>query len=111
MARNVYSKQLLEATILGAGNATYTVPLGFTAVVRDIDVTVDDVGPLGAAILLVLYPLGATIFEWHITPYTTRPCKWSGRLVLDVPQLLTFSQNGGASEVDCVISGYELALP
>lgn len=107
MSRPVYSKRLFVEEGLNT-NLGYTVPAGYVAVLRDVDVfcnlystsTEFYVAGVGGAIL------------WYVTVGAlTDPSfyQWRGRQVFNAGDIITFA--GSSNGVDMTASGYLLSTP
>ena len=101
----VYSTRLLVVHNL-VEVATYTVPDGFIAVVRDIDGYAS--AGLIQTVVTVYGNLSQVIDWWVIDTDTTVVHQWRGRQVLYAGEQLQVLTTGPA---DITISGYELVAP
>ena len=101
----VYSTRLLVCHNL-VEVATYTVPDGFIAVVRDID-SYASAGLLEIAVT-VFGNLSQIIDWWVIDTGTSIIHQWRGRQVLYAGEQLQVLTTG---PTDITISGYELVAP
>lgn len=105
----VYSVRFYAAVGLAPGSYTvYTVPPGYTAIVRDID-CYSSAGVSNAEIYFE-GNLGQTFFHAEVVATTQDSPQWRGRQVFEAGDTISVNV-GGASNWDVTISGYLLALP
>jgi hypothetical protein len=105
MARPAYSVRFLSAAGL-MGPLTVVVPVGFRAVVRDLD-GYSDTGPLETAQLFLRGPAGEAIALLDWQPNTQKSLQWQGRQVYNAGETISLLQLGLAP-VDATLSGYLL---
>jgi hypothetical protein len=104
---DVYSTRLLQEHELGA-LTTYTVPDGFIAIVRDIDVFFTT---LAAGAVQVENPAGG-IFAYFAAPVGNSICiPWRGRQVLEPGDEIGVVASMDFGTADLMMSGYLLAAP
>lgn len=105
MARAVYSTRFLEEVGLD-GLASYTVPAGFTAVLRDLDAY--NASGIAVGRIFLLGHLGQTIWFAVSAEEQDTYQSWRGRQVLLEGEKFTVN-----TEVhwDVTVSGYLLTLP
>lgn len=111
MASPVFSQRFFQARNL-SGGSNYTVPDGFRAVVRDIDVF--DGSVTGDNVFQAISDaLGQTFAFWR-SPLTGGSLNagswfgWRGRQVFFPDDTITFFADSG---LDVTVSGYLLTLP
>lgn len=111
MPARVYSV-LFQQLVDTSGGTTYTVPGGFTAVLRDVDVF--DGSATGDNVFQLFGQAGQTIDFWRSPVPTLGPAnagnthQWRGRQVVNEGDHFTAYADSG---LDVTISGYLLALP
>jgi len=100
----LYSK-LLHAVTGFTGTSTFSVPAGFTVVVRDIDVVVG----IAAGITVVAYDGAGNTFwgvDTGVTTSTKTTFSWRGRQVIPGPDYFSITCDGAC---DFRSSGYLLS--
>jgi hypothetical protein len=106
VSSRVYSTRLIEQAGL-TGNVGFTVPEGFTCVLRDVDCYVANydtetgfyfAGAVGNILWRVVFPDSAESSQ-----------QWRGRQVFNPGDIITFAAQ--ANPVDFAASGYLLELP
>lgn len=103
----VYSKRLAQALGFPNGSSiVYTVPAGYTAVVRDIDCYTS--AGVSNADLFFEGAIGNTFFRAEVVALTQDSPQWRGRQILFAGETLTVNNTSSVSW-DFAISGYELA--
>lgn len=103
---SVYSTQFFLGAMPANGTVIYTVPTGYTVVVRDIELYNGSAGPGGCSVQIrVSGALEAVIFLAPDMGANTW-AQWQGRAVLNVGQEL--ASGAGASGFLGVVSGYLL---
>lgn len=112
MAPPVYSTQLLAQSFVGSGSASYAVPSGFRAIVRDIDVSVPANLTQGA-LLLISVGFGPAFFDQEFPSGWNGHLPWRGRQVINTGDTIELALDLGTNpdRVDVVISGYLLSTP
>lgn len=103
---SVYSTPFIYVTGLD-GATTYTVPDGYTAIVRDCDVFMGS--QVLGAVLQLLGAAGQCFFYVSSDPLTPVWVPWRGRHVLSAGDTFTASVTTGNADVS--VSGYLLSLP
>jgi hypothetical protein len=107
MASTVYSNRLFQALALMA-SASFTVPAGFKAVLRDVDVFV--YGSTTGQAFSIVGPIGQIIWNLNIGgPSNGSWHQWSGRQVFGPGEQVFFEAT--APGTDVTASGYLLQLP
>lgn len=98
-----YSRRLFAWITTGAGiNIRYTVPVGVTTIIRDIEVTNFNVANETGGLAIT----GLVVVTWFVNLATSQHFQWQGRVVLNSgDQLEVHSTN---ATVGWVVSGYEL---
>lgn len=106
MARAVYSTQFLAASTNDSQSFDYTVPDGYVAVVRDLQVRLDEQS--SGACYVYITPSDATILQVTSGSEGGAQKQWSGGVVLNAGDVLValFSTSAFAS---VVASGYLLS--
>jgi hypothetical protein len=105
LAQPVYSTRFIARQGLN-GTATYVVPAGFRAVVRDVDAYCDNSGAGGT--LFLHGSAGQTIWHLSLAAFATTDGMWRGRQVVE--QLESFDVTTD-TRTDVTVSGYLLSLP
>lgn len=109
MARPVYSTRFIQAHGL-TSTASYTVPAGFIAVVRDVDTWIST--PIGLNALFLHGALGQAIWQTSATIGESQYGSWRGRQVFEPGELVEVEADVGALDAyDVTVSGYLLTLP
>lgn len=104
-----YSTRFAAVTLSAAAPALYTVPEGYTAVIRDMELTNQTGAPVSFAVdVTVPGPLTATMYYNGAFPAASW-VQWTGRVVLNAGDILGAS--AGAYPVGLVVSGYLLSSP
>lgn len=98
----VYSKRLIQAQALN-GSASFTVPAGYTCVVRDLDAFVAS-GGSGAGLFLIGAG-GQTMAAYNSIGSAFAVFAWRGRQVLEAGETVTVTTTGPC---DVTVSGYLL---
>ena len=107
MARPVYSKRFMQWLGVNAPQ-TYVVPSGFTAVIRDFDIYVDNSSLISSVNVYLLGGLGQ-ILDWFTTDAdTTVVHQWRGRQVIYEGETMYVEMDGVSSGAVC---GYLLTNP
>lgn len=104
-----YSTRLVAAVLDAALDDAYTVPAGFVAVIRDMELT--NQGGTATAIAIDLEvpgPLTATIYFNADVPAGSW-LQWQGRVVMNAGDVLSISAS--AYPIGAVVSGYLLSAP
>jgi hypothetical protein len=115
VARSVYSTLFLREAGL-TGHAVYIVPVGFRAVVRDMDFYGNNTDP-ESAIYVIDDVTSGTFFQHQISVSELGApswFQWQGRQVfnpLDSFHVGVGTSGVGTSAYDIHVSGYLLALP
>lgn len=100
----VYSTQFMAGLTPAGGVLTYTVPAGYAAVLRSIDLGIN--GAVGAAPGVAVSGISAF---WFPSLNVANPfAQWRGRQVLKAGQTLGI---GAATSFFVLASGYLLSLP
>lgn len=108
MPRAVYSSRFIQQHGL-TSSASFAVPAGFIAVVRDLDAFIGS--PVGTNDLFMHGALGQAIFWDSAEIGTSKYMSWRGRQVLEPGELLAVEVSVGAFDAfDVTVSGYLLAL-
>jgi hypothetical protein len=106
---DVYSQRLFEVHgLAGGATLTFTVPSGYTAIVRDIDLYSSPT--LSNAEIYISGSSGQTFFYASVAATTKDSPQWRGRQVLYAGETMTI-YNGASESWDVTISGYLLANP
>lgn len=108
MPAPVYSSRFIQQVGLDS-SASFAVPSGFIAVVRDLDAYCN--ATIGFANLFMEGAIGQTI-AWHSWEVTTQDqFQWRGRQVLEPGETLTVVADTGVGVgIDVTVSGYLLTL-
>ena len=107
MATAVYSTKFISMAGLEA-NASYVVPAGFVAIVRDIACLV--LGPSDESVCQVGAEAGVPIMLWLFGAGQSYPYyQWQGRQVVDEGQTIAAATAGGTS-CSIRVSGYLLSM-
>lgn len=107
MAAAVYSTRFLAGQISSTSTLTYTVPDGYRAILRDLDVT----GPVGEQVVLVNVTADAAIFFSAIqSSGTVGWLSWRGRQVCEPgDEIQLYAEQ--TTSASATLSGYLLTLP
>lgn len=89
-------------------NATYTVPVGFRAIVRDLDATLPN-PTVSTPVDLVNATTGVVVFFGNLSSGIPT-LEWRGRQVWNEGEGIEVSA-GGSVDVGITVSGYLLTLP
>jgi hypothetical protein len=109
MATPVYSTRFLEAHGL-TGTLSYTVPSGFTAIVRDVDSFIGT--PVGVNALFLHGALGQAIWWTQATIGQSQYASWRGRQVFQEGESIEVEADVGTFDAyDVTVSGYLLSNP
>lgn len=103
---SVYSVSFIQQQGL-LGTATYTVPAGFRAVVRDIDAYSG--ASLSSRTLNAIGAAGQTFWQHQWQPTDQDSQSFRGRVVIDQGDTLEISVSGDTCDVTAC--GYLLTLP
>lgn len=105
MASNVYSTRFIGVSLGTGTTATYTVPTGYVAVIRDISATATTTGSTNAEVFV-----NGAFTIWNSGPITNgSTLVWSGRQVLNAGDVLSVHAVGATTQF--MVSGYLLTLP
>lgn len=107
MSRPVYSTDFLDlhASELGIG---YTVPDGYKAIVRDIDVFFTALAVIN---LNIIGPSGGTFAYFSYIPTEAAFQSWRGRQVFNAGDTFGVTGTVDAGSFDIRVSGYLLTAP
>lgn len=109
MAQAVYSSRFIQQHGLTT-SASFAVPSGFVAVVRDLDAFIGT--PTGVNDLFMHGALGQAIFWDSAQIGISKYMSWRGRQVFEPGELISVEVNVGALDAfDVTVSGYLLTLP
>jgi hypothetical protein len=109
MARPVYSTRFIQQHGL-SGSASFAVPSGYVAVVRDVDTFIGT--PVGANTLYFHGALGQAIWFTEGTIGQSQYASWRGRQVFEPGETFDVQADVGVLDAyDVTVSGYLLALP
>lgn len=109
MATPVYSTRFIQQHGL-SGHASFMVPSGFVAVVRDVDSYIGT--PAGFNSLYFHGAIGQTIWWTEATIGQSQYASWRGRQVFEPGELIDVEADvGGLDAYDVTVSGYLLSLP
>lgn len=107
MPSPVYSTQFIARAGLNV-NVGYTVPAGYRAVLRDVDVACAT-GSGDTRIFFLENPQGGLVWVAIANPESYVSFQWRGRQVYNPGEIITFNPAEGAWDV--MGSGYLLTLP
>lgn len=105
MARQIYSTRFI--VLHGGSDASYTVPEGFVAVVRDVDTYSSSL--IGFSQVFLQGSAGQAMWEWSSGVGQASYGSWRGRQVIF--GLETFSIHVEGVACDATVSGYLLTAP
>lgn len=109
MARSVYSTRFIQQHGL-SGTASYVVPAGFTAVVRDVDSFIG--APVGLNALFLHGAIGQAIWWTQATIGESQYASWRGRQVYLEGETIEVEADVGTFDAyDVTVSGYLLTNP
>jgi hypothetical protein len=109
VARPVYSASFVAQTVTNVAPATFEVPMGYVAVVRDISGVCESPSP-GFGVRL-LFTSGAVQFATiFIPPGVYSTFHWEGRVVRPGPEDITVTMDQELADADVFVSGYLLTV-
>ncbi len=103
----VYSSQLLEIYISDSESATFVVPDDQVAVIRGIHGNLRTSYESGAQLLWLVNTYAAG--EWWAPTNWDSALDWSGRVVAQPGQPITFEFSGPSATFSAIVSGYLLS--
>jgi hypothetical protein len=105
VARPVYSRLLLEATISGGDSDLQLLPDASTYVIRDVEWVIFS-GALGCALSVDVNGFG--LLRADYPSWTQAGDHWEGRRVSPGPSSVAIGLTGATASATVIISGYEL---
>lgn len=105
MPRAVYSTRFIAVANGTPQRVTYVVPAGFVAVVRSVDIYLDE-GPGATAYAGIVDP-ACSIGQWSSSASGYVTATWNGRQVANAGEELVGSVNGDVGG-SILVSGYLL---
>jgi hypothetical protein len=107
VARAVYSTRFVEIPFGAPASASYTVPAGYIAVVRDIDVRFS--GGTGGPMVVQVADPNVILAVLNSGDAITGMAQWQGRTVCNEGEVLE-ALNLGSVDASCAVSGYLLSM-
>ena len=106
MARAVYSTRFISLVTSSAASESYTVPAGYTAVIRDINGVM---WPEASTTAYVeISDTGLLLVYWTAPTDTYENFRWQGRQVIDSDETISAVSNS-PGPVYIAVSGYLLS--